>query len=144
MQCGIGGLQLFYPPFPGQAGVRGLPGAAAGAGHLDVDGIVAAPGVDDTIIPPGIGVAIHTLAFLEFQPAQHKLALDAVGSVDGLFIGDVMVEELTDRNGKTEVVNKDSCCIMGAGFLCSLLRHFAPLKIDVAERKNGRLWQGSR
>ena len=48
-----------------------------------------------------------------------------------------------DRNGKTEVVNKDSCCIMGAGFLCSLLRHFAPLKIDVAERKNGRLWQSS-
>ena len=77
------------------------------------------------------------------QAAQLKLALDAVGSVDGLFIGDVMVEELTDRNGKTEVVNKDSCCIMGAGFLCSLLRHFAPLKIDVAERKNGRLWQSS-
>ena len=144
MQCGIGGLQLFYPSFPGQAGVRGLPGAAAGAGHLDVDGIVAAPGVDDTIIPPGIGVAIHTLAFLEFQPAQHKLALDAVGSVDGFFIGDVMVEELTDRNGKTKVVDQDSCCIMGAGFLCSLLQHFAPLKIDVAERKNGRLWQGSR
>ena len=102
----------------------GFPRAAAGAGHLHIDGIIAAPCVDDAIVPLGISVTVHTFALLKFQPGQVKPLFDAFRQVYRFFLCLVMVLKFAQANRKTEVVNKDSCCTVRACFFVFTLLHF--------------------
>ena len=119
MQGSVGRLQVAYPLLPRQARVCRFPCAAAGTGHLYIDRVVSTVSVDDTIVPAGVSIAVHSASVLEFQPGQVELFLDTLGQVHGFFLGFVVVLEFAKTDRKTEVVNKDSCCTVGAKKLYS-------------------------
>ena len=75
-------------------------------------------------MPAGVGVAVHSAPVLEFQPGQVELLFDTLRQVHGFFLGLVVLLEFAKTDRKTEVVNKDFCCTVGACFLVFTLRHF--------------------